>query len=146
MKEFAVAAARTQAAEDEESPDLEVVEFDIAGEKFEAILPTMGQVSVLIASEGFGQNLRAIHQLLAKLLRGDGYRRLVRLLNDNVIGVGMLYGGDELNDTGILDYLIELGAGRPTTSSVDSSPSPNGGGRRSTGRAPGAGSIPSDSP
>ncbi|HEX5018625.1 MAG TPA: hypothetical protein VFX15_13695 [Actinomycetes bacterium] len=143
MKEFAVAAARTEA--EGENADEPVGEFTLAGQEFRAYLPSTGQISVLIASQGLGQNLRDIHNLLRKLMLDDGYSRLVGLLNDNVIGIGMLYGGDELNDTGILDYLIELRSGRPTTSSNGSSPSPASGGKRSTGRVRGATSVPSTS-
>lgn len=145
MKEFAVAAART-VEEEEPSEDEPIAEFDLAGQHFRSRLPSTGQISVLIGSSGFGNNLRDIHALLKALLLDDGYRRLAALLTENTIGVGMLYGGDELNDTGILDYLIELRAGRPTSSSSDSSESPKPAGRRSTGRVHGEGSIPSDSP
>lgn len=144
MKEFAVAAARAKDEEDD-AEDF-IAEFSLAGQEFKAHVPSTGQISVLIAGEGLGQNLRDIHALLRELLLDDGYARLVKLLNKNVISIGMLYGGDELNDTGILDYLIELRSGRPTTSSSDSSESQSSVGQRSTGRVRGAGSIPSSSP
>jgi hypothetical protein len=142
MKEFAVAAARTTGEEAEAEADEEYTRegdprlrsFLIQGKEYWAKLPSTGQISVLMASRGFSSNLQAIHNLLRNALLDDGYPAIVELLNTDTISLGFLFGGDEQNEQGILDYLIEEAVGRPTTPPTDSSASPKNGGRRSTGR------------
>lgn len=143
MKEFATAVARVESEVDQEE---DVVEFGLAGRTLKARLPTTGQISVLLASKGLAGNLQAIHRLLQNTLLDDGYEYVSDLLSDGTIGLGVLFGGDENNEQGIIDYLVDEVVGRPTSSPTDSSASPKASGRRSTGRAPGKGSIRSSSP
>lgn len=144
MREFLVASE--QAVEKEETGDDTVVEFsftiDGKREVFQATRPSPGLVNVLFAARGGGEGTRTSWRFLRKVLVGDGYARLVDLVADGKIPTALLFGGDELNDAGIIDYIVtEFAAARPTESSSDSSPSPNSAGQRSPGRSRGKGSI-----
>ena len=50
-----------------------------------------------------------------------------------------VYGGDDLNEEGIVDRIMALASANPTEDAIDSSSSQTDTGRRSTGRSPGKG-------
>ena len=144
MKEFKAAAAR---AEDEEE---KILEFAIGDQEFRSKLPSTARTAMFIASmtdeTGTGDSIAAIFSFLKDMLLDDGYRRLRKMISDDVIDMGTLTGGGDDNDEGIVDWIISMSADqRPTPPSADSSSLPETGGRRSTGRSPGKGSTRSPS-
>lgn len=142
MKEFATASEEA-VAEEEGEPEYVEFSFNIDGTKhtFQASRPSPGLINVLFSTRGSGEGTRYVWRFLRKVLVGDGYARMTELVAEDKIKPGLLFGGDELNDSGIVDYIVTEFAGRPTRSSLDSSPSPNSAGVRSTGRSPGKGST-----
>lgn len=145
MKEFHAAA---HAANDQEEP---ILEFAIGDQEFTSKLPSTARTAMFIAAmtdeSSTGEAIGAIFGFLKDMLLGDGYRRLRKLITDDVIDIGTLTGGGDENDEGIVDWIISQAAeNRPTPPSADSSSSPESGGRRSTGRSPGKGSTLSPSP
>ncbi|QJD53256.1 tail assembly chaperone [Microbacterium phage Tempo] len=144
MREFQLAAERDQ--QEKELGEETVLEFALGEEKFRAKLATPGQSSLVIGA--FGQNetqaIQAVYKFLRRILLDDGYRRLTRMVEEDKVSFGVLFGGDDNNDGGIVDWIIEESASRPTRPSTESSSSPTTGGRKSTGRSPGRGSTLSD--
>lgn len=145
MKSFH-AAAKTQ-----EDPEEKILEFAIGDQEFRSKLPSTARVAMFVASMAdeatIAESTAAIFSFLKDLLLDDGYRRLRKLISDDVIDMGTLTGGGEEDDEGIIDWIISQAADeRPTRPSADSSSSQATGGRRSTGRSPGKGSTLSPSP
>lgn len=103
--------------------------------------PSTSQNIVVVAAlaEGGAQMIRAIFAYLDNILAGDGGRRIRRMLERKQITFDLLYGGDELNEEGIVDRIMALASENPTVAPTGSSNSPNGTGKRSTGRSPGKG-------
>jgi hypothetical protein len=87
----------------------------------------------------------AMFRFLERLMSAEDYELLTDLIERGIVSQDLLMGGDDANDAGILDSLIEAAGARPTQPSGDSSPSSSSGGPRSTGRSPGKGSIQSGS-
>jgi hypothetical protein len=144
MKEFKAAA---RAADSEEE---RILEFAIGDNEFRSKLPSTARTAMFIAAmtdEGStGEAVGAIFSFLKDMLLDDGYRRLRKLISDDVIDLGTLTGGGDENEDGIVDWIIsQASEDRPTPPSADSSSSPETGGRRSTGRSPGKGSTRSPS-
>jgi len=140
VKEFKAAATR---AADEEEP---ILEFAIGDQEFQAILPSTARVAMFLASmtdeASTGESIAAIFTFLRDVLQGDGYRRLRKLITDDVVDMSILTGGGGENEDGIIDWIIsEAAMNRPTPPSSASSSSQASGGRRSTGRSPGKGST-----
>lgn len=143
MKEFIVGAKRSEAK------DVELFEFSLGDGKqfdFEMVPPTAGQSTILFSAAGIAALSRAIHGILKNNLVGDGYARIVPMIEDGRVSLGLLFGGDENNRRGIIDTAMAQASGRPTKPSSGSTGSPKGGGKRSTGRSPGKGSTLSSSP
>jgi hypothetical protein len=152
--QFQAAAARVQGEIDEEiedgdRPEPKTLEFSLAGQDFELYVPTTTQIILLSTSTDEGTlraMLSASMAFLEGIMIGDGYKRFRKLVANGTISNDLLLGGDGTNEQGIIDWIIsQVTDARPTTSSTDSSPSPASTGKRSTGRAPGKGSIPSGS-
>jgi len=144
MKEFAAAA--TAEVEGEEA---QVLEFALAGQEFVANKASVGQMALVVAamdeSEGV-QAVGAVFRFLRGVLQGDGYQRLRELVAKGVVSFDLLAGGDDDNEEGIVDWIIEKSsADRPTKRPTDYLPSQASGGQKSTGRSRGQGSIPSSS-
>jgi len=140
MKEFMVAAKAAETSEEE------ILEFAIAGEEFRAKLPSTARIALFIASmsgdDGEDGNLvGAIFALLRDVLLDDGYKRLRKLINDDVVSMQIITGGDDLNEDGLVDWIIAQSTARPTESPASSSRSQPTTGPRSTGRSRGAGST-----
>jgi hypothetical protein len=140
MKEFKAAA---RASEDEEE---KVLEFAIGEQEFRSKIPSTARTAMFIAAmtdeASTGEAVGAIFAFLKDMLLDDGYRRIRKLITDEVIDLGTLTGGGDENDDGIIDWIISQASdNRPTPPSADSSSSPETGGRRSTGRSPGKGST-----
>lgn len=146
MKEF-MAASKAAIVQDENG-DVPILEFSLDDQEFRSNLITPGQIGLIVSSDGTSESLRTLWQVLKTVLQGDGYTRLRRLVAEGTVSTALLFGGDEENEEGILDWLVQESVSntRPTTPSTDSSPSRTTGGRRSTGRAPGKGSTLSISP
>lgn len=151
--QFQAAAVRAQeeieAEQGEDAPQPKVLEFSIGGEDFVCDVPTLTQV-ILLSTASDGATMRGMIQgcldFLEGILHDDGIRRIKKLMAKGVITNELLLGGDENNEEGIISWIVEqVSEARPTEPSVDSSPSPKTTGQRSTGRAPGKGSIPSAS-
>ena len=89
----------------------------------------------------------AVFGFLRGVLQGDGYRRLQLLVQEGKVPLEVLFGGDEGNELGIVEWIVQtsLGDERPTQRSTASSSSRSSGGPRSTGRSPGRGSPHSPS-
>lgn len=142
MLEFNIAAEASTVNEDED-----YVEVPIGGKVFRAYRPTVAQGALLVAARGAG-NLGMVFKLIRSLL-GEEATDIIeeaiwarRLDFDDLVG-----GGTKLNpEHGLVDGIFAEFGERPTQPSTVSSPSRAVGGRKSTGRSPGKGSIPSDSP
>jgi hypothetical protein len=143
--QFVTAAQKVEEDED----DKRVLEFSIGGEEFVADVPSTTQIVLLATGSEQGTAralLSAVLEFMEGILQGDGYKRFRKLMVKGVITHDLLIGGDGDNEKGIIDWIIEqVSAGRPPKRSSDSSPSPETAGKRSTGRAPGKGSIQSGS-
>jgi hypothetical protein len=151
---FNAAVARVQEENEAEAAgdaaEPKILEFGIAGQEFKLNVPNDTQI-IMLATAADGATVRELFtasmEFLEGLLLGDGYRRLRKLVASGVITDDLLVGGDDANERGIIDWIVaQVSDGRPTQPSPDSSPSPAPAGRKSTGRSPGKGSIPSVSP
>ena len=143
--EFKVAAENQVQAEETEGEEPLVVEFKILDQEFVADVPSPGRINVLFGARGGVEGTRAVWDFLRAVLHGDGFQRLQKLVADGKFPPQLLFGGDELNEEGVVDHIISARAGLPTQPSSDSSPSPTSDGKRSTGRVRGPGSISSPS-
>ena len=143
--EFKVAAEQ-QVAEEQEPAEGEerkpAVEFDILGQTFKADKPTPGRINVLFSARGGVEGTREVWAFLQEVLWDDGYQRLRNLVATGQFPPLLLFGGDELNEEGVVDHIISATAGRPTQPSNGSSPSQSTTGSRSTGRSRGVASTP----
>lgn len=140
MKEFMVASKATEEGEKE------ILEFSIGEDEFQAKVPSTARIAMFIAAmvdedSGTGSSTAAVFAFLRDVLLEDGYRRLRKLITDDVIGMTFITGGDDLNEDGLVDWIISQAADRPTQPPIDSSPSPAAGGKRSTGRVRGTAST-----
>lgn len=141
MLEFNIAAEASEASEDDD-----YVEIPLGDKVFRAYRPTVAQGALLVATRGTG-NVGMAFKLIRGIV-GDEFADIIeeavwnrRLDFDDLVG-----GGTELNpDHGLLDGIFEQFGERPTKPSTVSSSTPERGGRKSTGRSPGKGSIPSPS-
>lgn len=155
MTKMQFQAAATRVAEEveaEEGGEVEerILEFGLAGQDFRLKVPTSTQIVLLATSSDTGTMrgmLGATMDFLEGVMLDDGFRRLRKLMAKGVVSHELLLGGDDDNEQGIIDWIIEqVSDGTPPERPSDSSASPKAGGPRSTGRAPGKGSIPSGSP
>jgi hypothetical protein len=143
MKEFKAAAQASVDGEgDEETP---VLKFGLAGQQFVVDKATTGQMALVAAAmdEGGTAMVGAVFRFLRGLMEahGDGYNRLRDLIAKGAVSFDLLVGGDDDNEDGIIDWIIEKSADdRPTKAPTDYLPSQGSGGKRSTGRSPGKGS------
>jgi len=155
--QFIAAAERVKAEDAEEAeegeapPDPVILEWTMAGQEFKANKPTTTQVILLSATAAEDGTLRSLIASSLTFLDGimleDGYKRLRKLIAKGIVSHDLLIGGDDANESGLVDWIVsQVSDGRPTQSSTDSSPSPKKGGGKLTGRAPGKGSIQSGSP
>jgi len=143
MKEFKAAA---KAASDDE--DAKVLEFKLGDEEYVVDKPGTAQIVLVLASqeEGGSAMISAVFRFLRGILHDDGYKRLRNQVADGIVPLGLLIGGDDDNEDGIVDWIIEKSSDdRPTKQPADYLPSQGNGGQRSTGRSPGKGSKPSRS-
>lgn len=144
--EFKVAA-------DAAKPDGDVVEVTLP-EPFgvvDAHRPTTAQGEILGSQLQIRPTLTALEFTRIIFGREDIAEYFRDLLLDGKIQREDLIGGWGENDEGkpekgLIDQILLQFTGRPTAPSTGSSRSRSAGGRRSTGRSPGVGSIPSDSP
>lgn len=142
--EFHIAAAAERGDED-------VIEVDFGGDLGvrEAKRITTAQAELLAAQIRQYPTLGALEMIRASM--GDEVAEHLReLLLAGIIDRNDLIGGwgenDEgKNEIGLLDQIIRGFTGRPTAPSTGSSRSQSTGGRRSTVRTPGKGSIQSSS-
>jgi hypothetical protein len=137
-------------AEAEDDAVVEILEFELAGQDFRLNKPTSTQIVLLSTSSDTGTMrgmIGASMDFLEGLMLDDGYRRFRKLMTQGIISHDLLIGGDDTNEQGVIDWIVaQVTDARPTGSPDDSSPSPKSTGQRSTGRAPGKGSIRSASP
>lgn len=146
MKQFQAAARQSSGGE-------EILQFEIPVsedgdlEAFTVRLPSTGQISLVVASmdEGGVEMLASVYNFMRGLMEEDDYKRFRRLVADGTVSLELLVGGDELNEQGIIEWIIEQTASRPTKAPSDYLPSQKTGGQRSTGRSPGKGSTRSPS-
>jgi hypothetical protein len=123
-----------------------ILQFGLAGMEFTASKATTSQMALVVAAmdDGGAPAVAAVFRFLRGILHDDGYQRLRDLVAAGVVSFDLLIGGDEDNEDGIVDWLIEKSADeRPTKRPTDYLPSQASGGQRSTGRSPGKGSKPS---
>ncbi len=138
--------AAAKAAEVGENED--VVEVPIDGKVYLARRPTVAQSTLLnIALAGQRQErLVAVFQIVDALLGNEARQIIERMIWERRIDFPDLIGGSDQNpEGGLIDQIFAEFAARPTEPSTDSSSSQTPGGRTSTGRSPGKGSIPSPS-
>lgn len=132
----------------EETDEPKLIEIEL-GESLviKSKYPTPGQSSLLmagLAGRGTAAAVSAIYRFLEIVLVDNGYRIITDLIEQGQLGMDDLWGGSDVNGTGIIDYIIEQATARPTGPSTASSASPTSGGRRSTGRVRSQESTPSD--
>lgn len=147
MKAFQMAATRqAESEEGAESPEEYDLEFSIGEYEFKAKRPTPAQISLLFGTSTLGgtASLGATYRFLRGVLDRNSYNQLLTLIEAGVIDNGTLIGGDETNEKGLIDNLIEQVAERPTNPPTGSSSSSQPGGKKSTGRSPGKGSTLSE--
>lgn len=138
MKSFVVAAQQAEAEE-------EVLEFSILGEEFACQVPTTGQISLVLAASGAESNvIRTVYRFLKKIMLDDGYDRLIALVEDGKLPFDTVFLGEGDGD-GIVAWIIEEAAARPTQEPSGSSATQKPTGTKSTGRSPGKGSTRSTS-
>lgn len=144
MKEFQAAAKQAVAGEGEEEV---LLEFGLAGQTFHAKLPTSGQVAMVAGSfdGGSSEMVSSIFSFLRGVLQDDGYRRIRKLISEGTVPFEVLFGGDDQNEFGIVEWISAEAAARPTQRLADSLPSRESTSPPSTGRSRGPGSIPSPS-
>lgn len=153
-QEFVIAAKRvdrSQGDNDEHDggeSEEDLLEIVIGDHTLRLRYPTTGQMALIFeqkmtVTEQYGRVLSLLKNLITDL---EEYEWLTGLLEDGVIDFDFLFGGDDENPRGILDYAILESMGRPTKSSSGSGQSPKTGGRRSTGRSRSTVSTPSSSP
>jgi len=142
-----VAAAVRQDEEDGEV-EAEVLEFTLADEEFVADKATTSQVALIAAAteDGGVAMIAAVMRFLEGVLQDDGFSRLRKLVAQGRVPLELLIGGDEENEQGIVDWIVDKSSDRPTKPPTDYLPSRKTGGQRSTGRVPGKGSVRSASP
>ena len=155
MTKMQFQAAATRVAEEveaEEGEEVEekILEFELAGQDFRLKIPTSTQIVLLATASDTGTMrgmIGASMDFIEGLMLDDGFRRFRKLMAQGVISHELLLGGDDDNEKGIIDWIIEqVSDGTPPARPSGSSASPKAGGPRSTGRAPGKGSIRSGSP
>lgn len=135
--EFFAAAKAADAGEDGD-----FVEVVIDGESYRAIRPTTAQIALVVSTGG--KDIGIIFRVLSSILPDEALAAIEDMVWDRRIDLDDLFGGTEQNPKGLLGAIIEeFRGGNPTQSSTGSSKSQRPAGRKSTGRSPGAGSIPS---
>jgi len=140
----------TQAAlEDEDGNELppeEIVydqQFGFGDFTLECRLPRPAEVINFYAdlyNGGMGA-IAACYHLLARVSRPGHVQVMKMMVENELITIGAIYGGDDVNPEGVVDILLERQSANPTRVSSGSSPSSTAAGRRSTGRSPGANST-----
>lgn len=137
-------AAKAEVTKALEEAEVALVVID--GVEYTVPRPTSAQVGMFISTLRTASVGEAVFEMVEVLLGRDGLRHIQRLVKERRIELSDLFGGSELNPSGLIGNIIEEFSGRPTQPSTDSSESQPSGGRKSTGRARGKGSIPSTSP
>jgi hypothetical protein len=136
MKEFVASAQRAQ-RDDGEEPDR--LEFTIDGVEFSCEIPTSAQIALMAsaADEGGATMVNAVFNFLRGIMYDEEFLRLRRLVSRGKIDFDIIFGGNDDNEVGVVDWIIEEAADRtrPTGPSTGSSESRGSGGRRSTGRS-----------
>lgn len=142
---FKAAAEAADIGEDED-----VVDVPIEGKIYKARRPTPIQGALLneaLTATNGAVRLTAVFKLIQALLGPEAKTVLEEMAWDRRIDFPDLIGGSEQNpEGGLIDQIFAEFAARPTEPSTDSSSSRTSGGRKSTGRSPGKGSIHSGSP
>lgn len=145
MVSFNAAAQASEIAEDED-----VVDVPINGKTYKARRPTTAQGALLnvgLTGRTMALRMEAIMNLIEALMGYEARAVVAQMVWERRIDFNDLLGGSEQNpDGGLIDQIFSEFTARPTVPSTDSSESPTSGGRKSTGRSPGRGSIRSDSP
>lgn len=142
MIAFTVAARAAEAGEDED-----VVEVPIDGITYYARQPTLGQSALLAEARAGGNTLamiRAVWQMAEAMMGPEAREHLERLVWEGRIDLTDLVSGSEQNDKGLFSQIQEEFTARPTKPSTASSSSQGSGGRKSTARSRGKGSIHSE--
>lgn len=125
----------------------EEFEFVIGDREFHVRKPTIDEL-MFLQTGTYGRPMvtamMTVFDFLETLMEPREFLALRRLYGKGVITTGLLIGGDDQNEQGIVDILIESVTARPLDQSSDSSTSEPSTGKRSTGRSPGAGSIQAD--
>lgn len=132
-----------QIAAEQETEVEEILEFSVAGEEFKVKLPSASQATLVIAnmSRGASSAIAGVYRFLERALLDDGYERLTNLISEGELPFEVLFGGDELNEIGIVEWIVQEAAARPTKPLSGSQRSSKSSGKRSTGRSPGKGST-----
>lgn len=136
-------AAEAAAKKATDEADVVTVVFDEV--EYTVPRPTSAQAALFVSRlrENYGE---AILEMIELLLGRDGLQHVRRLIKARRLDLDDLFGATDLNSEGLINQILAGFGGRPTQPSTDSSASQASGGRKSTARARGKGSIPSDSP
>lgn len=146
MLEFTkvVEAAERAAGADDEAP---VVEVNVWGLKAQARMMSMTQAALLsVPGRRVSEQVGAVLSAVEGMMGLEARSHVERLLMAGHIELSDLLGGNERNPKGLLNAIWEEFRAHPSQPPTDSSKSRIAGGRRSTGRSRGPGSIPGDSP
>lgn len=124
--------------------DLEVIELDLGEHHFRVRKPTTDQMlGLTLIGRNVTQRTLLTHALsfMEGIMLDGKYQEFLDMVIAGTITSSLLIGGDDRNEQGIVQGIIQAAAkGNPTKPSTDSATSQKNGGKRSTGRAPGKGS------
>lgn len=142
MIAFTVAAKAADLSEDED-----VVEVPIEDKVYLARRLTPGMaVQLAMAREGtLGDMYQTMWLVIHAMMGQEAVDHLQRLIWERRIDINDIMGGSDQNEKGLINQLQEEFGARPTKPSTDSSSSQAPGGRKSTARSRGKGSIHGDS-
>lgn len=148
MAKMAFHAAAKAQVEDEELEEQEPwFEFSLLDQDFVVRnKPSTAQSAVLLAgmADGSAEFYAGVLNYLEAVVENGRGRIIRRFLSANQITWGLVWGGDDQNEKGIVDTIIGLASANPTGGRSVSSSSPPATGKRSTGRSPGKGSTLSE--
>ncbi|QQO39215.1 tail assembly chaperone [Microbacterium phage Rudy] len=149
MAKMAFQAAAKAQLDDEERAALKNqepwFEFSLLGQDFIVRdKPTTAQAAVLLAgmADGSAEFYAGVLNYLEAIVEDGRARVIRRFLSSNQITWGLVWGGDDQNEKGIVDTIIGLASANPTVEPNGSSNSQRATGPRSTGALAGQGIDP----
>ncbi|QNL30002.1 tail assembly chaperone [Microbacterium phage Wheelie] len=122
-------------------------EFSLLGQDFivrEKPSPAQGAVLLAALADNGPDFYAGVLGYIESVVEKGRGRLIRKMLAQDAITFGVVWGGDEQNPQGIVDTIISLASGNPTDEPNGSSTSQSSTSKRSTGRSPGKGSTLSE--